>query len=59
MTCDTGYDLVGPPEITCKADGSWTDDTVCQIKGMAPKPLKFSDPLYVMICEGHLNCGKG
>ena len=39
VTCDTGYDLVGPPEITCKADGSWTDDTICRIKGKEQKFL--------------------
>ncbi|XP_078581987.1 sushi, von Willebrand factor type A, EGF and pentraxin domain-containing protein 1-like [Branchiostoma floridae x Branchiostoma japonicum] len=23
--CDTGYDLVGPPSVTCKPDGAWSD----------------------------------
>ena len=30
FTCDTGYELSGSVERTCKSDGSWSgDDTMC------------------------------
>lgn len=33
VSCEDGYDLNGPSQITCQSDGSWTDTPVCVAKG--------------------------
>lgn len=33
VSCEDGYDLSGPSQITCQTDGSWTDIPVCVAKG--------------------------
>ena len=33
VSCSPGYDLVGPPDLQCKANGQWsTDATRCKVK---------------------------
>lgn len=33
VTCHSGYTLIGPPTVTCQADGTWSYSSNCEIKG--------------------------
>ena len=34
ISCDVGYDIVGDPFMTCLANGSWSSESFCKIKGL-------------------------
>ena len=35
ISCDKGYELVGPGYIVCFMDGHWSSNSMCRIKGRA------------------------
>lgn len=44
VTCDTGYELKGGTRVLCRANGNWSAETTCEIKGLH----------LVFICEHFL-----
>ena len=41
IVCDAGYDLIGDPYTTCQPDGTWSQNTVCKIKGKPNLFIKY------------------
>ena len=47
IICDAGYDIIGDPYTKCQPDATWSQNTVCKIKGK--KNLTFKLFLFLFI----------
>ena len=42
VACYEGFDIIGVDHITCQADGDWSKDVSCQIKGISEVNMHFA-----------------
>ena len=50
VTCYKGFDIIGVDHITCQADGNWSQDSSCQIKGISKVKRAFC---FISFAKGH------
>ena len=51
VTCYEGFNIIGVDHITCQADGDWSKDASCQIKGISKVKHAFCCSSFA---KGHL-----